>query len=428
MHVQTIFLSSSRSISTGTTPVIVQSYKHKRASALGSKKQAIVADTYYVQNKVIYPRIRTKHNRMFPELKQMTMHTVPNKKDLQDIPTLKPDDINAIAKATRFIAEYFGQPVCLHLVLRDVTMYLVNLSFPSTILIDHPTYIEPGYLKKVKQEEQAAIDVLMPTNEVMVIKNRTELILAQHLDDMITLLAQRDDPTAVTVGIVKEMPAHWSRQKELLEQLGKLIIYTSEFDKVRVLVEENRWPLVISPQQKILYHYKRIKRYFTLYQTINNGVLKHPIAPHVSVLNTFIRPLTKTERDAIELDEYFPGVRMEQLFDLMKQEPFDSASQAIKTLLFRLQRKTEELEITKREYEREQKPFDEQQIKNLQNFYQLVASYAYQTHQQLDSWHKSNKTTKDDLAKLFTISMLEAIVSQKPHEDILMSRSFTQLM
>ncbi len=392
--------------------------------AEGIKDQNMTPDKYFVHNGVVYPVIAKKQNRYVPDFDMQHARLKPNPEEIKEASTLDPFAAQEIARAAQLFEELYDRSVCVSFIKRDNTIYLIKIQTPTLHQPINPTYFDPMYTKKIAPDRVAKITPIKPLHELVVIKKRNKLILAPNIPTFLELLNKREKPEEVVLGIIKELPADWSKERDLLGQIHIPVIWSPEFDKVRGWIDQNMWPLVFDPQQKIAFPFKRCKGFCTLYQAIENGIYEHPLPHQLSLLPTFLPVLNATEREQLNPEEFFPGVRLAHLFSLLKNGSYQTAEQALNTILFRLQNSITLDQITKKECDLNEEEFDDTQLQRKNEVFQYIERITFQLLQQLKRWHKSNKQPKDNLEKNFLINLLDALISQEPNDKIVHTMSF----
>ncbi|MEX0849450.1 MAG: PEP/pyruvate-binding domain-containing protein [Candidatus Dependentiae bacterium] len=392
----------------------------------GIKDASVALDRFYVHDDMVYPVIAKKINRLIPDFDMMHARMVPNTHNLQEKPTLDVQAAKEIARAAQLLEELYDNSVCVHFIKRDNTIYLVKIQIPELEQAALPSSFDQLYTKKLKNEHTVAITPVLPFHELIVVKKRKKIILAPHARKFLELLEKREDKDEIVLGILKERPATWSKEVELLALTKKPIIWSSDFETLRMWIDQNSWPLVFDIQQKIAFPFKRCRGFCTLFQAIETGIKTHPVAEQVSTLPTFFPEINNVEREALKPDEFFSGVPFEHLFDLLKFGSLETATQALKTALFRLNNIIVHGQITKKECELNEQPFEDAQLIQKQQLYQYIERVAYQLLKQLQQWDRSNKKPADDLEKIFLINMLHALIDQQPNEQIVQNSSFNE--
>ena len=390
----------------------------------GIKDQNMAPDKYFLHNGVIYPVIAKKPNRYVPDFDMQHVSLKPNPETIKEASTLDPFAAQEIARAAQLLEELYDRSVCVSFIKRDNTIYLIKIQTPALQQPKNPTYFDPMYTKKIAPDRKAEITPIQPLHELAVIKKRDKLILAPNIRTFLELLNKRENPEEVALGVIKERPADWSKERNLLAQAPIPVIWSPEFSKIRGWIDQNMWPLVLDPQQKIAFPFKRCKGFCTLYQAIENGIHEHPLPHQLSLLPTFLPALNTAEREQLNPEEHFPGVRMNHLFNLLKNDTYKNAMSALNTILFRLNNSIILDQITKKECALNKEAFDEAQLQNKQEIFQYVERIALQLLEQLARWHESNKLPTDNLEKNFLINLLDALIHQKPHDRIAHTASF----
>lgn len=378
----------------------------------GLKDQHLAADAYYIHDGITYPIIAKKLNRYVPDFDMKRSRLQQNPQALINAPTLDVTATLEVARAAQLLEELYDASVCISFVKRGNTIYLVKIQTPDAHPPQKPTYFDPTYLKKLPDERQISIKPIQPTHELAIIKKRDKVILAPDLRTFLTLLGKRENPKEVTAGIIKELPTQWSKEQDILSQTNIPVFWTSEFDTLRSWVDQKRWPLIFDPQQQTAFTFKRCRGFCTLYQAIEKGIYTHPLPRTLSTLPDFLPALTQAEKAQLKPEEFFSGVKLDHLFNLLKTGSYQTAQQALKTLLYRLHNAIILEQITQKECELNEETFDNTSLLKKQELLRYTERIAFQLLQQLKRWSRSNKTTSDDLEKNFLINLLDTLIAK----------------
>ena len=221
------------------------------------------------------------------------------------------------------------------------------------------------------------------------------------------------------VGIVKERPSEWTQERELLDDLTIPVIWSDEYEHIQSWVKEKRLPLVIDPQQQLMFPFKRRKGFCTLFQTIGNGIKERPFINHLSVIPSFFEPLHEKDRTYLTPYEFFSGVTMEQLIELAKHAQKDAVIQVLRSILYRLSNEIKRHTISQRELKEAE----------LQDMYGYIERVAYQIYKMLPQ-ETDDKTQqpKDQLERLFLVNMLNNLIMQKLSDNVMHATSFNEIV
>ncbi len=398
-------------------------YHHGKAL----KDPTVARDHYYVHDDMVYPIIMKKTNCYEPDFQMNTVHIIHNRSELQTTPSLECDAVKKIAHATKFIEEHYEQPVCVSFIKRDHTIYLVKLHLPTVDIPEKSTYIDPLYVKKAVKDDAVSIAAIKPIRDTIILKHRTEIISAPTFELFLTKLAKREDNRAV-IGIVKQPPSEWSKEKELLDELDIPMIWSNEYEHIQSWIKEKRWPLIIDPQQQLMFPFKRRKGFCTLFQTIENGIKERPPVQHLSVIPSFIEPLHEKDRKPLTPYEFFSGVSMEQLIELTKHAEKNTAIQALRSILYRLSNEIKHRIISQRELQEAKQPYDPLIVQKLQEIYEYIEQVAHQIYKILpQDINAMGQQPKDQLERLFLVNMINNLIMQKSSDDVMHATSFNAI-
>ena len=388
----------------------------------------VPADTFFIHDNTVYPIIRKKPNRLVSDLDMMRSRLTPNAEQLQNQPSLNVQALREIARATQLLEEVNNGPVCLTFIKRDNTIYLLKVRTPAMPRATAPTFFDPLYTDEIPSGRKVTIIPIKPYHTLAVVKKRVKIILAPNVRLLVELLHKREKPEDVAVGIVKNMPAPQSKEVQMLANINFPVVWSPEFEQLRSWIDERSFPLVFDMQQKIAFQFTRCRGFCTLFQAIQNGIYAHPLTAEISVLPEFMLPLNPAEREKLKPDEYFSGVPLARLFDLLKTGSQVGAVSALNTILFRLQKQIAGEYITKKECAVSLAPFDMNRCERMEQMYAYVERVAYQLLMQLRRLYNAKTTPADSLEKNFLVNILQAVIEQKPQEHIIGSDSFMHVV
>lgn len=419
-------VSCSYDIVTNTNNInsIEATYGHQS----GLKNQDIAKDTFYLYQNRIYPVISKKTARIEPDFNMHTIQKVINSPDLQEKPTLDPSAIREIGRATKSIESHYGQPICLSFIKYSHTIYIIGIEKPKMVANDRANFVDELYIKKAIKDKAFSIVPLKPLQELIILKKRENLILAPDLTTFFELYREQENNN-VQVGIIKNSSSPWSQEKKILNEMDIPVIWSTQFNEIQELINEKQWPLIIDPQNKLMFPYKKRKGFCTLFQTIIPGIKDHPLPHYVSVISAFIQPLHDSEKNQLKPDEFFSGVTIQHLFDLIRNESADASLQAIRTVLYRLTMAIKRYELSQLELRDMNKPFNAESLQKLRQQYDYIEQVAYQLYTMI-SKEKNNTEQADSgrLEKLFLINILEHLITQNRDENVVNNISFNDIL
>lgn len=389
-------------------------------------KSEISKDVFYVHQDTVYPLVRKKENRFSSDHPLIGSSRIPNDLKQQMQPTLSNGAVLEIARATKLLQESFGQPVCITFIKRAHTIYILKVVCPNVPNISKPSFFDSYYIKNLPIEEKLSIKSLKPHHKLAVIKKRDRILCAPNVRTFVELLAKREHPEKIAFGIIKNLPAPFSSEIRLLDDIAIPVAWSPSFDDVRAIIENNSFPLIADLQQEALFPFKRHRDFYTLFHGVQEGICAHPAAVNISALSTYLKPLSQGERSKLSPDEYYPGVTLVDLFKLLKFDSADRALSAINTLLFRLKNRIALEEITKKELVMLKERFDENPLKRMEELYLLIERAAYQLYTLLQNPEVDSVIHERKLERLFLINILQALVNQKNDDRIVESVSFMQ--
>lgn len=391
----------------------------------GLKDESIAKDIFYIYQNRVYPIIAKKVTRLEADPDLFGLRVFSNRSEIQENPTLDVAAVKELSRTIRNITDHFKQPVCISFIKYSRTIYLLSLEFPKIQISKKPSYIDDLYIKKARKDNAINIDCLTPQQEVIITKKRSHVMLAPDLPTLLTLYHERKDEKA-RIGIVKRSAEPWSRESRLLNKIDIPVIWSSQFDEIKKLIDTNRWPIIIDPQHKLLLPHKKRKGFCTLFQTIEHGIKDHPGPESISVIPSFVEIPTKEEQQKLHPDEFFSGVTMEHLFDLIKHAPTESALQALRTVLYRLQLSIKRVETTLQEASDSSKEFYLEKLSRLQSQYSYIEQVAYQLYTMIHKAHKHHGHNK--LKRLFLVNILELLITQELSQEAVTSVSFNNIL
>ncbi len=387
----------------------------------GIKDESISKDIFYIYHNSVYPIITRKVARLEADPDMLGLKIIANSPDIQEKPSLDITAVKELSQAINRISDHLTQPVCVSFIKYSRTIYLLSIDFPKIKSCSNPSYIDDLYIKKARKDNALAIECLTPEHEVIVTKKRSHIILAPDIPTLLSLYHEQKDKKA-HIGIVKKAAEPWSYEYKLLDKIDIPIIWSSQFDEIKRLIDTDKWPIIIDPQHRLLFTHKKRKGFCTLFQTIEHGIKDLQGPEHISIMPSFIEKITKDERTKLNPDEFFSGVTMEHLFDLIKHAPAESSLQALRTVLYRLQLSIKRVEISLQESPEDSKRFYFEKLSYLQSQYDYIEQIAYQIYSMLTKIDKQTESNK--LQRLFLVNILELLIMQKMDPRIVNSISF----
>ncbi len=391
------------------------------------KDLTVVRYRYYVHDDMVYPIIMKKQNCYKPDFQMNVVHAIHNRPDLQTTPSLERDAVKKIAHAIKLIEEHYEQPVCVSFIKRDHTIYLMKLHLPTIDSLEKSTYIDPLYVKKAVKDDAVSITAVKPVRNTIILKRRTEIISAPTFKLFLDKLEKSEDNKTV-VGIVKQRPSEWTKEKELLDELSIPVVWSDEYEHIQSWIKEKRWPLSIDPQQQIMFPFKRRKGFCTLFQTIENGIKERPLVQHLSVIPSFIEPLPEKDRAPLMPYEFFSGVAMEQLIELAKHTEKNTAIQVLRSILYRLSNEIKHHSVSQHELKEAKQHYDPFIVQKLQDIYGYIERVTYQIYKTLpQETDDMTQQPKDQLERLFLVNMLNNLIMQKSSDDVMHVTSFNAI-
>lgn len=391
----------------------------------GLKDDRIAKDIFYIYQDRVYPVIAKKVTRLEADTEMQGLRIYSNKTDIQEKSTLDVTAVQELSRATQKITEHLNHPVCISFIKYSRTIYLLSLEFPKIQVQKNASYIDDLYIKKALKDDAVSIDCVTPQQEVVVIKKRSHIILAPDLSTFFTLYHERKNEKA-RIGIIKKSAEPWSNESRLLKKIDIPVIWSSQFDEIKRLIDTNRWPIIIDPQHKLLLPHKKRKGFCTLFQTIEQGIKDHPGPEYISVIPSFIETLTKEEQQRLHPDEFFSGVTMAHLFDLIKHAPDESALQALRTVLYRLQLSIKRVEFALQESPDNARGSYLEKLSRLQDQYAYIEQVAFQLYTILHTAAKQHGHNK--LKRLFLVNILTLLITQQPDSDAVNNVSFNRML
>lgn len=390
----------------------------------GLKNQALPHDIYYVLNNMVYPIIHIKQTRLEQQAGMPEVMLVNNDPVLAQRSSLDPTAAKDIASVTQALENKYKQPVCLYFIKQEHTLYLISFELVSPHEQSSTNFIDPAYIKKAVKDDAVTITPLQPIEHILVIKDPQTILLAHDAQELL----QKYDPDnqEITVCILEQSPAEWSAQKKLLDQLPVPTFYSPSSTHIQLWINKNLSPLVIDCQAQLIFPYKRRKSFCTLYHTIINGLLQPSFVDNLSVINEFFTPLSAQEKDTLRPEEFFSGVTMKHLFDLLRCQQPDTALRALRSILYRLHIKIKRIAITTQEKSKNQET--SQQVEQLQKQYAYIQTVAYQLYKKMYE-HIKAKTEQScyDRDQLFLINVLKSLITQNDNKTVIRAVSFDAL-
>lgn len=389
-------------------------------------------DTYHVQDGMIFPHIQLKgvgYNTDTASTSGVVL--VPNNTQMARIATLSASDVYALERLAQRIQKEYIKPVAIWFIKHDQTIHLLDLEFHAE-LAEQPRYLDPRYVRKCDATQKTTIELITPFADLIELKSREQVILAPNIQTLLELYNERENQHEVRIGIVRDYSSNWQGDVKMLRRMGIKTIRVASIDRVKEWMQERLWPLVIDPQQKVIIHYKRRKHSCALYYTAQTGTYLQEQPTPLSILPTFIPHVTPAQRKELTPDEFFSGVSLERLFDLLLKEEQKIAYQALRTILFRLKYAIKRAKIPDctLDYDAPEKSnYQAALITELKQMYTYVEAVAWHVLKELKKWHASQKQPNDETQLHFAINMLKGIILQpETGHNLLYAQSFKHLL
>lgn len=389
-------------------------------------------DTYHVQEGMIFPHIQLKTVRYSPDTATASgVGLVANSAQTARSATLNSADVYALEKLAQRIQQEYIKPISIWFIKHDHTVYLLDLELHPEPTME-PQYLDPRYVRKCDETQKVTIELVTPFFDLIELKSREQVILAPNVQALLELYNERENKDKVRVGIIRDYTSNWQSDIKRLRNLGIRVIRVAAIERVRDWMHDRLWPLVVDPQQKVIVQYKRRKHSCALFYTAQTGTYLQEEPTPLSILPTFIPRVSQEQRKELIPDEFFGGVSLERLFDLLLKEEQQTAIQALRTILFRLKYAIKRAKIPDCtiDYDASQvSSFHTTFIDDLKQMYSYVEAVAWHVLKELKKWHASKKQPSDEAQLHFAINMLKGITLQQENEqNLLYAQSFKHLL
>lgn len=382
----------------------------------GFKHTMVVPDTYYIYSDTVIPVIRKKEYRLDPNMEGVYTSVTKNNDIIAQTATLDAHAAHELAKTTLLLAKSSNTPVCISFIKQNNTIYLIDFHYVPEVNITQGTYIDPLYIKKAIKDGAIHAVSLKPLHHVIAIKKPQQILFASDIFNLLEQYEKSSDRDEITVGILEHKPSPWSKEQKILENLPFVTLWSSCSDNIKKWVDLRSWPLVIDPQTQLMFPYKRRKNFCTLFQTITPGLNRYPLPENLSVIESFSAPLSLAQKDLLRPNEFFSGVSMGYLFNLLKSEQPETALQALRTILYRLQTRIKRTsEITTQ--------------KDLEKQYEHIMTISYKLYTMMQHTLKTHRQqSANDQKLLFLIDVLQKLITQTPSDTTVNAISFNTLL
>lgn len=388
----------------------------------GLKDSAVAKDTYYVLNSMVYPIIRMKATRFEQQTDMPGLTLMENGAALAQRPSLDALAAKDIACATQALEQQYKQPVCLHFIKQNHTLYLISFDLMPEHQESSTNFIDPAYTKKAVKDDAVTITALQPVEHIIMIKDPQTILLARDAQELLQKYNAENEH--ITVAILEQLPAEWSAHKKLLDQLPIPTFYSSSYTHIKHWINKKLSPLIIDPQAQLMFPYKRRKGFCTLYHSIIEGLLHYPFTDNISVFDTFFTPLSAAEQKALHPEEFFSGVTMEHLLDLLRSEDPTTALRALRSILYRLNTKIKRV-ASSTPGQGSVPDALATKLQQLHKQYAYIETVAYQLYKKMYA-HIKAKTEQSphDRDLIFLIHILKQLVMQRDDAMVVDAVSF----
>lgn len=393
----------------------------------GFKQDEVMHDTYYVHYNTVIPVIRKKEYRLDPNMLGLYTSLTKNNNELIEAPTLDAHAAQEIAKITTLLTQYSNKPVCISFIKQHNTIYLIDFHYLSDITTKHATYIDPLYIKKAIKDGAVHIVSLKPLHQVTIVKKPQHILFAWDVYDLLQQYEKSTDTNEIVMAIIERKPSPWSKEQKIVENLPFITLWSSSPANIQQWTKQNSWPLVVDPQTQLMFPYKRRKNFCTLFQTVMSGLNGYPLPEHISIIDSFFVPLSITQKELLNPNEFFSGVSMEYLFGLLKNEQPETALQALRTIIYRLQTRIKRAWLTAEQSDPKQINMGKY-IPELEKQYEHILTIAYKLYTIMYQSLKSGKNqSAKDQELLFLINILQKMIAQSPSDQTVNVISFNTL-
>lgn len=356
--------------------------------------------------------IKSKPSRLVPvcgEDNGCTLERINNPESMQDKPALSEKALSAINIIAKHIQKLYDQPMDIELVVDQDTVYLVQAR-PITDDQKNPHYISSlGTVASASIIEGSVVCVADAS--VRLIKNKSELIVAQTLDDALNIFnnpanGQRNETKAVIVAGHAESTSHAAA---VFRGAGIPIFIAYNVAQIEQWVEQGL-ELMLDVQRECVVQASGLP--------VSKGWFSHPLPNKVSISNKL-----SSEASLYSLDptNYFPDASLQKLIKYAQEAEVTVARQALSTILFRI-------------YEHIRQKA--RQIECADCYHKVPAQYALSLLESLQSHivsvvgqiNSHLHLPAHNIERLYYINWLEAALSQKESKNIVNAYSFDSVL
>lgn len=394
----------------------------------GFKHDMVAKDTYYIYEDTVIPIIRKKELRLEPNLDGVYTSITKNNIPLIQSPTLDILAAQEIGKATTFLAEYSKKPACISFIKKHNTIYLIDYYQAPELNNKQINYIDPAYIKKAIKDGAVHAVALKPVYHVITIKSPQNILFGSDVADLLEQYHKTDNSEEINVGIIERKPNLWGKEQKIVEALPFYTFWSSSSNNIKKWTQQRFLPLIIDPQTQLIFPYKRRRNFCTLFQIITTGLNGYPLPENLSVIGSFFKQLSVDQKNILEPHEFFSGVSMEYLFELLKNEQQETALQALRTILYRLQTKIKRISLNPIEKDL-QSHSKTALLQALQQQYEHILSIGYKLYTMMQHTLKSvSIKSVNHYELLFLIDVFQKMITQSTNDQIVHTNSFNNLL
>ena len=390
----------------GHTPGVTQiqaTYGHGEGVVNG----LVPVDTYYIgSSMLVHPLIRIKNYRMAPSADFSHLEQVANAASMAKKPCLDVEIVRELKITADTIQKYYGYAVDIEFVVQDNKIYIVQAR-PIVSKEKEPSYLRDE-LVAAAPNKISAFTIISAGGAVRIINSADELIiddtLNKALDDYLKPDNKYEKLQAVITGQLAPATSH---EATTFRGADKAVVYVSDLQAIRTLIEENKFPLLIDTQRGLIIPFAASEKFADIKSTIvANSWYVHPIPKKMSLFSQFLQVKGIQE---IKPQELAPGKKTSQLIDDIKNGSTADATNALKSILARISQTI----VIEQKKQREKKAVTNPAlIAQLKNIFVHALSSAQEIQIALKVWDASAQKPIDRLARLYPITFFEAIIGR----------------
>lgn len=432
----------------GETPdvvVIQATFGHNEGVVNG----LVPVDTYYTgPTNITHPVISIKPKRLSAIPGKDGLDFIPNEQIIQRVSTLDPETVLALKHAALFIQNYYNNAVDIEFVILGDTIYFVQAR-PLEAKKFEASYLHPDFITQNSTQAVSIIPIGVGNAAVRIITHPNQVIITDNIRQALNIfLYNTPDQNAVQAVIINESAPATSHEATQFRRLGKPVLYAEELNTLKTWLQQlsqapttsssiplssssyatsssgssrpegspiGTTPLLIDAQRALILPFTPNDLFISAESSVELGWYTHPIAKKVSLMPAFISKLPKESTHKLTPKEFFKGISITKLIDLIKTENPEEARNALRSLLHRVLATLQRTQLIQVALKETAANTNAKLINDLMRIFLAITESAHEI---------SNTLTKPNasrLERLYPITFLEALIRQLPEPNRLVN-------